>query len=185
MRNVIAAINMTVDGFCDHTAVTPDDEIHQYYTDLLSNAGVILYGRITFQLMEYWRALAGSPSGQKAMDDFAIVMDRIPKLVFSRTIEATDWHSARFAKGPIEAEVSELKKQPGKDIYVGSRSLMVQLINLGLLDELQLMIHPVIGRARLPLFDGISERTTLKVKKMRNFSCGSVVVHYEPPNLNN
>lgn len=185
MRNVIAAINMTVDGFCDHTAVEPDDEVHQYYTDLLNDAGVILYGRITFQLMEFWRSLAESPSGRKAMDDFATVMNRIPKVVFSRTIEAIDWHSARLANLPIEDEVSELKKQPGKDIYVGSRSLMVQLINLGLLDELQLMIHPVIARGRLPLFDGINERTTLKVKKIRSFSCGSVVFHYEPPNLRN
>ena len=82
MRRLIAAINMTLDGFCDHTAVIPDDEIHQHYADLISNADTVLYGRITYQLMEFWRTLLENPSAEKSMDDFAIVMDKIPKLFF-------------------------------------------------------------------------------------------------------
>ncbi|HET8964199.1 MAG TPA: dihydrofolate reductase, partial [Chitinophagales bacterium] len=81
MRKVIAAINMTLDGFCDHTAIIPDKEIHQHYADLLSNADTVLYGRITYQLMEFWRTLAENPLGEKSMDDFAIVMDKTPKIV--------------------------------------------------------------------------------------------------------
>jgi len=72
MRKVIAAINMTLDGFCDHTAGIPDEEIHQHYADLLNNGGVILYGRITYQLMQFWQTLIKNPSGEKKMDDFAI-----------------------------------------------------------------------------------------------------------------
>jgi dihydrofolate reductase len=90
MKKVIAAINMTLDGFCDHTAIIPDEEIHQHYADLLRNAGSILYGRITYQLMEFWRDLVKNPSGEKAMDDFAIVMDKIPKIVFSNTLKSVD-----------------------------------------------------------------------------------------------
>ena len=81
MRKLIAAINMTLDGFCDHTVIIPDEEIHQHYADLLDNADVVLYGRITYQLMEYWRTLKENPSGEKSMDDFAIAIDKIPKTI--------------------------------------------------------------------------------------------------------
>ncbi|MGE5519568.1 MAG: dihydrofolate reductase family protein, partial [Candidatus Dadabacteria bacterium] len=144
MRKLIAAINMTLDGFCDHTAVTPGEDIHQHYADLLSNAGAILYGRITYQLMEYWRGLVTNPGGNKAYDEFAIVMNRIPKIVFSRTIKTLDWETARLASGGIEEEVLQLKQQPGKDILVGSPGLIVDCLNLNLVDEFQLCVHPVV-----------------------------------------
>jgi len=145
MRKIIAAINMTVDGFCDHTAVIPDDEIHQHYTDLLNNADTILYGRITFQLMEYWRSLLENPSDKKSMNDFAIAINKIPKIVFSHRLRNVEWESAKLAKGDLEEEVLELRQQPGKDILVGSPSLIVALTKLNLIDEYQLCIHPVIA----------------------------------------
>lgn len=83
MGRLIAAINMTLDGFCDHTAILPDDEIHQHYADHLSKADVILYGRITFQLMEFWQTVVENPTGNKAMDEFALIMNNVPKIVFS------------------------------------------------------------------------------------------------------
>ena len=135
MRKLIAAINMTLDGFCDHTAGIPDDEIHQHYADLLSNADTILYGRITYQLMEYWRTLLENPSDEKSMNDFAIAIDKIPKIVFSHTLKNVEWESAKLANRDIEEEVLELKQQSGKDILVGSRSLIIQLMKLNLLDE--------------------------------------------------
>ena len=103
MAKVIAAINMTLDGFCDHTAVNADEELHDHFNAVLQKAGILLYGRTTFQLMEFWRDLAKSPSGQKDMDDFAKVMDETPKLVFSRTLKDTGWHSARLATRPPAA----------------------------------------------------------------------------------
>src|SRR5260221_1907163 len=87
MRKVIAAINMTLDGFCDHTAIIPDEEIHHHYADLLNNASVVLYGRITYQLMQFWQTLLKNPSGEKSMDDFAISIDKIPKIVFSHKLK--------------------------------------------------------------------------------------------------
>ena len=93
MRKVIAAINMTLDGFCDHTAIIPDEEIHQHYTELLSEADAILYGRITYQLMEYWRTVVKNPTGNKSMDEFAVIIDNISKIVFSRTLKNVDWKS--------------------------------------------------------------------------------------------
>ena len=183
-RNIIAAINMTLDGFCDHTAITPDEEIHQYYADLLRNADSILYGRITYLLMDYWRILAENPSGEKSMDDFAVVMDGIPKIVFSHTLKNVEWHSARLSNQPLKELIIELKNQPGKDILIGSRSLILQLIILQLIDELQICIHPLIAGNGLPLFENIIERTTLKLIKTKTLSGGAVVVFYKPQRKN-
>lgn len=179
MRKLIAAINMTLDGFCDHTAVIADDELHQHYTDLLNNAGVILYGRITYQLMEYWRPMVANPTGNKTEDEFAVVMDRIPKIVFSHTLKNVEWESARLAHRNIEEEVAELKQQPGKDILVGSPSLIVSLTELQLIDEYQLCVHPVIAARGLPLFNNVNSRYSLKLLNTKTFGSGAIVLYYE------
>lgn len=179
MRKVVAAINITLDGYCDHDAIEPDEEIHQHYTELLQNAGVILYGRKTFQLMEYWKPFVVQPSGKKDMDDFAIAIDRLPKIVFSNQLKEAGWHSATLATLPLEAEVEKLKQQEGKNILVGSRSLIIQLLKLNLIDELQLCIHPVIAGAGLPLFEGINNRTMLKRVNTKPFGGGAVALYLE------
>lgn len=180
MRKVIAAINMTLDGFCDHTAGIPDEELHQHYSELLDNAGVILYGRTTYQLMQFWQTLLKNPSGEKSMDEFAVAIDKIPKIVFSHTLKNTEWDSAKLSNQPIEEEVSELKQQSGKDILVGSRSLIIQLMNLNLIDEFQLCVHPVIVGKGLPLFDKIKDGTIFKLLKTKTLGSGAIVLYYEP-----
>jgi len=177
MRKIIAALNITIDGICDHTAGVPDEEVHDHYTALLNASDVILYGRITYELMEYWRPFIEKPSGEPSMDDFAKAIDKIPKIVFSRTLTATGWDSATLAERPLEELVSALKQQAGRDVLVGSRSLIVQLANLNLIDEFQLCIHPVIAGKGLPLFDNISERMVLKLIKTKTFGSG-IVLHY-------
>lgn len=180
MKRVIAAINMTLDGFCDHTAVIPDEEIHYHYAELLDTAGVILYGRKTYELMQYWQALVKEPSGNKSMDDFAVVMDRTPKLVFSHTLKDTGWESAKLAEKPIKEAVLALKQQEGKPILVGSPSLIVSLTNLDLIDEYQLCIHPVVAAGGLPLFKNVNNRLDLKLLKTKTFSGGAELLYYEP-----
>ena len=182
MRKVIAAINMTLDGFCDHTAGIPDEEIHQHYTELLGKGDAILYGRTTYQLMEFWRTLLENPSDEKSMNDFAIAIDKIPKIVFSHTLKDVEWDSARLSDQAIEEEVLELKQQSGKDILVGSRSLIIQLMKLNLIDEYQLCVHPVVVGSGLPLFENINDRTILKLIKTKPFSGGAVTLYYEPTN---
>ena len=179
MRKVIAAINMTIDGFCDHTVISPDEEIHDHYTGLLNQAGVILYGRITYQLMEFWRTLIENPSGEKSMDDFASAIDKIPKIIFSNTLKNSGgWESATLSTRPVEEVVLELRQQPGKDIFIGSRSLIVYLANLNLIDEFQLCIHSVVAGKGLPLFDKIKERTTFKLLKTKTFKSGAIIHYY-------
>ncbi len=173
---------MTIDGFCDHTAGIPDEEIHQHYTELLSQGDAILYGRTTYQLMEFWRTLLENPSTEKSMNDFAAAINKIPKIVFSRTIKTVEWESATLAKRELKEEVLELKQQSGKDIFVGSRSLIIQLINLGLIDEFQLCIHPVVAGKGLPLFENINDRTVFKLVKNKTFQNGAIILYYQPNN---
>jgi dihydrofolate reductase len=181
MRKVIAAINMTLDGFCDHKALIADDEIHQHYNELLSSSGTILYGRITYQLMEsYWPSLVKNPGGNKAADEFAVLIDNIPKVVFSHTLKNVDWKNARVAKKDIKEEVSTLRQQAGKDILVGSRSLIVALLNLNLIDEFQLSVQPIILGNGLSLLENIDNRIDLKLLRIKTFSSGSITFYYKP-----
>jgi dihydrofolate reductase len=182
MRKLIAAMNMTLDGFCDHTAMIADDEILQHYTNLVSETDLLIYGRITYQLMEYWRSVAVNPSGNKAEDDFAVTMDNIPKIVYSRTLEDVDWMGTQLKREIVRDEILDLKQQAGKSILVGSSSLIVALGNLGLIDEYQLGVQPtVIGRG-LPLFRNITDRIDLKLLKTKSFACGAVFHYYEAIN---
>jgi dihydrofolate reductase len=180
MRRIIAVINMTLDGFCDHTVMIADEEVHQHFADLLGDADTILYGRVTYQLMQYWQTVLTNPTGIKATDEFAVQIDKISKIVFSRTLKDAGWQTARLARRGIEEEVRDLKQQPGKDVLVGSPSLIVALTQLGLIDEYRLCIHPVIAGTGLPLFKNISDKIALKLIKTKTFGSGTIAVYYQP-----
>ena len=180
MRKVIAGINMTLDGYCDHTAVIPNEDMHQHYTDLLNNFDTILYGRVTYQLMEFWKPFIENPTGEKHMDDFAIAIDKITKVVFSHTLQQLDWRNSILVNGDLKDEVVKLKQQSGRDILIGSPSLIVSLLRLGLIDELQLFVHPVIVGSGLPLFKNIHEKINLKLIKTKTFAFGGIILYYQP-----
>lgn len=181
MRKLIAAINMTLDGFCDHTAMIADDEVHQHYNDLLRNAGSLLYGRTTYQLMEsYWPSVVKKPTGNKPEDEFAVLIDNIPKIVFSRTLKKVEWKNTSLKKEVVKEEILELKQQAGKNIFVGSPSLIVALTQLDLIDEYQLAVQPTVLGSGLPLFKNVKDRVNLKLLKTKTFGCGAVTLYYEP-----
>jgi dihydrofolate reductase len=179
MRKIIAAINTTLDGFCDHTAGIPDEEVHDHYTELIQHADAILYGRVTYELMEFWRPFVKNPSGEKSMDNFARAIDLIPKIVFSNSLTKVEWESAALANQPVEEIVADFKKQAGKDILIGSRSLILQLMNLNLIDEYQICVHPVVIGKGLPLFDKIADRTILTLVKTKRFKAGAIILYYK------
>ena len=133
--------------------------------------------------MEYWPPIVKNPTGNKAMDEFAITMDNVPKIVFSRTLQHVEWKTARLAKGDIQEEVAALRQQAGKDILVGSRSLIVTLLNLNLIDEFQICVQPIIAGKGLPLFENINDRIDLKLLKTKIFDCGAVIFYYKPGKL--
>ena len=183
MRKLIAAINITLDGFCDHTAMGADDEIHRHYNELLTNADTLIYGRITYQLMEdYWPSIVKNPTGNRPTDDFAILIHNISKIVFSRTLVNVDWKNTLLKNEIIKDEILELKKQEGKNILVGSPSLILALAQLDLIDEYQLCVHPVVLGSGLPLFKNLRESIHLKLLKTKVFGCGAVVLYYAPDN---
>jgi len=171
---------MTLDGFCDHTAMIADDEVHDHYNELLRDAGALIYGRITYQLMEsYWPLVVKTPTGNKAEDDFAVLIDNIPKIVYSRTLQLVDWKNSELKKEIIKEEILALKRQAGKNIFVGSPSLIVALAQLDLIDEYQLSVQPIILGTGLPLFKNIRDRINLKLLKTKTFGCGAVTFYYE------
>lgn len=130
--------------------------------------------------MEFWRTLLENPSEEKSMNDFARAINKIPKIVFSHTLKNVEWKSATVAKGDLKEEVLELRKQPGKDILVDSRSLIIQLMKLNMIDEFQLCIHPVVAGHGMPLFENINDRIIFKLIKTRSFSGGAVILYYKP-----
>lgn len=186
MRKVIASLNMTLDGFCDHTGMIADEEIHEHYTDLLNDAETLLYGRTTYHLMQsYWPTVVKNPTGTKSMDDFALAIENISKVVFSHTMPdddptVTGWTNARLARKDLKDEVMELRQQAGNHILVGSRSLIIATMNLGLVDEYQFCVHPVVAGKGLPLFKDIQARSVLKLTNTKTFGSGAIMLYYEP-----
>src|SRR6476620_880573 len=184
MSKLIAAMNMTLDGFCNHTEMIADDEIHQHYNDLLGSAGTLIYGRITYQLMEsYWPSVVKNPTGNKPMDEFAVLIDNIRKIVFSRTLQHVDWKNTILKKEVIKEEVLELKQSRNggsATILVGSPGLIVALTQLDLIDEYQLSVQPTVVGTGLPLFKNIRDRVNLKLLKTKTFGCGAVGLYDEP-----
>ena len=171
---------MTLDGFCDHTAMIADDELHEHYNEVLRNGGALVYGRITYQLMEnYWPSVVKNPTGNKPTDDFAVLIQNIPKIVFSRTLNTVDWVNTRLAKEGIQEEIAALQQQQGKDIFIGSPGIIATLTELNLIDEYQLCVHPVIAGKGLPLFKNINDTVALKLIKTKTFGSGAIVLYYE------
>lgn len=171
---------MTLDGFCDHTAMSADDETHRHYSELLKSVDTAIFGRITYQLMEYWKSVVENPTGNKATDDFAVTIDNISKIVYSRTLKSVDWKNTELKSELVKNEILELKQQRGRDILVGSPSLIIATAKLGLIDEYQLSIHPTVVGSGLPLFKNITDRIDLKLLKTKTFGCGAVALYYEP-----
>lgn len=174
---------MTLDGICDHTAGVPDAALHRHYTGLLERGDAILYGRITYELMEFWRTFPDHPSEEKSMNDFAAAIGKIPKIVFSTTLKTVNWSSAVLAQRDFEDELAALRQQPGNDIFIGSRSLIIQAMNLNLIDELQICIHPVIEGKGLRLFDQVQNPRSLKLVDTKRFESGAIVLYYRMTSL--
>ena len=180
MRKIIASINVTLDGFCDHTAVIADEELHQNANRLLRNADTMLFGRVTYQLMESgWPPIVKNPTGVKAIDEFAVLIDNMPKIVFSNTLKNVEWKNTTLAKGDIEEEVIKLRQQPGKNILVGGPTIIIKLMQMGLIDECQFCVQPIVLGHGLPLFKNITDRIDLKLLETKTYRSGVVALCYE------
>src|SRR5580658_2772357 len=159
MRNVIYAINLTLDGCCDHTKFKPpdDDELLEHYTHLMRDFDLLVFGRKTYQLMvPYWPDVAKDPSSTKADVEFARAFDSIMKIVFSRSLASAEDKNTRIVRTNLRDEILKLKQEPGKNILVGGVDIPSQLTELGLIDEFRFVVQPIIAGEGRRLFDGVS-----------------------------
>ncbi|HLK30111.1 MAG TPA: dihydrofolate reductase family protein [Puia sp.] len=183
MRKITTFINITLDGFCNHEAMMADEELHEHANDYFRGGDTIIFGRKTYQLMEdAWPAIAKNPTGVKATDEFAVLMDNISKIVFSHTLKKLQWETARLAQYDLETTVKELKQQTGKNILVGGTTLISSLLELGLIDEIRLLIQPIVLGNGVALFRDIKERVDLKLLETKTLHSGVVIHYYEPTN---
>lgn len=172
---------MTLDGYCDHTSAIADEATHQHYTELIRSGDTLLYGRITYALMEnYWPYLLENPSGNKELDDFALAIDAINKIVYSTKLQRVNWGDTQLKNELNLDEIRQLKNQKGGNILVGSRSLIIALLENQMIDEFQIAIHPIIAGSGLMLFDKITKSINFKLASTKTFKCGVVVLYYEP-----
>ena len=181
MRNLIFAINITLDGCCDHTKQVADDETHDYFTNLLREVDLLVFGRITYQLMvPFWPEVAKSQSMSKAENEFARTFDAMNKVVFSRSLDSAEDRNTRIVHANLQEEMLRLKHEQGRGILVGGVSIPSQVIELGLVDEYYFVVGPtVVGEGRR-LFESISlpERVQLKLVNSQSFKSGCVALHY-------
>jgi len=180
MRKIIFAINITIDGFADHTAVIADDELHDFHTDLLSTVDAILFGRKTYQLLEsYWPNAHEDPQATKSMIEFAHKINSMRKIVFSRTLDKVTWNNTRLVEENMVEEILKLKNQPGNSLSVGGLSIASNLTKLGLIDEYWFLVQPIILGKGKQLFENLNDRTDLKLIDTKIFNSGIVVLHYK------
>ncbi len=180
MRKIIFAINITVDGYADHTSVIADDELHKFFADYLANVGVVLLGRKTYEMMaSYWPHARENPGSTKSEIEFADRYNNIEKVVFSRTLESVYWNNTTLNKGNLIKEVEKMKKQSGKSISAGSLSIASALTEKNLIDEYWILVHPVVlGRGK-KLFENLSNKVVLKLIGTKNLGSGVVAMHYQ------
>jgi dihydrofolate reductase len=188
MRKLIYAINLTLDGCCDHTKVgAPDEEVFDYYIRLVRDSDLFVYGRKTYQLMvPYWPDIAKNPPGKtnadKADVEFAQAFDSKNKVVFSRSLESAD-EKSRIVRTNLKDEILKLKQEPGNYILTGGVDIPAQLTELGLVDEFRFLIVPGLAGEGRRLMDGISlpEKFRLKLVESKIYKSGSVLLHYVKP----
>src|SRR5882724_4109799 len=183
MRNVIYAINLTLDGCCDHTKFNPpdDDEVLEHYTHLLRDFDLLVYGRKTYQLMvPYWPDIAKSQSETKADIEFAQTFVSKKKIVFSRSLASAEDENTRIVRTNLRDEILKLKQEQGKNILVGGVDVPSQLMELGLIDDYRFVIMPTIVGEGRRLMEGVSlpEKLQLKLIESKPFKSGCVALRY-------
>lgn len=185
MRKLFAFNMVSLDGFFegpnhDINWHLVDDEFNQFAIEQTSTLDTILFGRVTYELMaSYWP----TPVAQADDPIIADLMNRLPKIVFSKTLQKADWNNTRLIKNNIGEEITALKQQTGKDLAVfGSANLLSTLNQMGLIDEHRILVNPIVLGSGTPLFQGINDPLKLKLLKTRTFHSGNVLLYYQPDN---
>lgn len=181
MRKLIYGINLTLDGCCDHTKAMGYEDVHQYFTDFMREGDLLVYGRITYELMvPFWPEVAKSQSMNEVSNEFARVFDSLDRLVFSRTLDTVEDGKTRIVRTNLQEEIVKLKQQEGKNILLGGIDLPSQLIEMGLVDEFHFIIQPIIVGEGRRLLDrtNLVKTQELQLVESRVLKSGCVALHY-------
>ena len=179
MRPLRYSINVTLDGCCDHRAITPDEDLHRNAVENLKRADALLLGRVTYEMMEAgWRQPAPAGARPEWMEPFARTIDAAKKYVVSSTLNRVDWN-AELVRGDLEKAVQQLKQEPGKGLFTGGVKLPLALAELGLIDEYELVVHPRLAGHGPALFAGLSKPVDLRLVSRLEFGSGAVAMRYE------
>ncbi|MGH8047988.1 MAG: dihydrofolate reductase family protein [Chthoniobacterales bacterium] len=183
MRPLRYSINVTLDGCVDHRAASTDDELHRFWAGKLAQADALLFGRVTYEMMQAawrWPANGLRPEWMAAwMEPFARTIDAARKYVVSSTLSQVDWN-AELLRGDLGKAVQQLKQEPGKGLFVGGVKLPLALAELGLIDEYEFVVHPRLAGHGPTLFAGLSKPLDLKLVSRMEFGSGAVAMRYEP-----
>lgn len=182
MRKVIFAINITLDGCCDHTSTIADDELLEHFTHLIiRDVDLFVYGRKTYQMMvPYWPDVAKDQSSTKADKEFAEAFDSVNKVVFSRSLDRVEEKNSRIVRTNLRDEILKLKQEPGKNILTGGVDIPSQLIELGLVDEYHFVVQPILAGKGRRLLESVTmpQRLQLKFLGPKILKSGCIVLRY-------
>jgi dihydrofolate reductase len=187
MRKIITTMWVTLDGFIagpnsEMDWVMVDEEMGKYENDLVSSADTLLLGRVTYQSFAgSWPHVPDNPNVSEGEKEYARKLNAMRKLVFSRTLESVEWNNSTLVKEVVPEDIEKLKHEPGRDMVIyGSASLVRTLTNLGLIDEYQILVHPVILGSGKPLFQDIQHQVKLELVNTKTHPSGVVVLSYQP-----
>ncbi len=188
MRNLVAFMHMSLDGFAagpngELDWVAYDQELEQYAAGIVDSVGTALYGRVTYQMMEYWRTVPGNPDSTEHERNHAAWIEAIPKVVVSTTLSAVDWHNTTIIADNLVEEINQRKQLPGKDIVIfGSPSLTQALAQFGLVDEYQLTVSPVLLGTGVQFFAPLTAKQPLQLLSSKILASGALGLHYKVSN---
>jgi dihydrofolate reductase len=181
MRPLRYSINVTLDGCCDHRAGFTDEELHRYWAENLAQADALLFGRVTYEMMEAaWRPSARAGVRPEWMEPFARTIDAAKKYVVSSTLDRVDWNAELVRGDQLGTAVEQLKRESGKGLFVGGVKLPLALAELGLIDEYEFVVLPRLAGHGPTLFAGLSKHVDLKLVSRREFGSGAVAMRYAP-----
>lgn len=180
MRPLRYSINVTLDGCCDHRVMIPDEELHRHAAENLAQADALIFGRVTYEMMEAgWRLAARAGERPDWTEPFARTIDSAKKYVVSSKLESVSWN-AELLRGDLRDAVLQLKQEPGKGLFVGGVTLPLALAEFGLIDEYEFIVHPRIAGHGPTLFAGLSKLADLKLVSRLEFASGAMAMRYEP-----
>ena len=180
MRPLRYSINVTLDGCCDHREMIADEDLHRHAMENIVHADALLLGRVTYEMMESaWRLATRTVAMPDWTEPFARTIDAAKKYVVSSTLDRVDWN-AELVRGDVGQAVHQLKREPGKGLFVGGVTLPLALAELGLIDDYEFVVHPRLAGHGPTLFAGLSKRVDLRLVSRLEFGSGAVAMRYEP-----